>query len=76
MTQFDGSQLCTKWLGWAYTWVPRQEADPKTKTTHSHLEILGELAKIYAEDSIWLPATLCKVVGMDLYVALTSRTEP
>jgi hypothetical protein len=39
MTQFDGSLLCVERWGWTYMWAPRQERDPKTKTSRSHLKI-------------------------------------
>jgi hypothetical protein len=42
-TQFDGPLLCAKWWGWIYTWAPRQEPDPKTKTSHSHLKKFREI---------------------------------
>jgi hypothetical protein len=52
MTQFDGSLLCVERWGWTYMWAPRQERDPKTKTSRSHLKTFEKLAEIYGDDSI------------------------
>jgi hypothetical protein len=52
MTQFDCPLLCAEWRGWTYMWAPRQEPDPKTKTSRSHLKTFEKLAEIYADDSI------------------------
>jgi hypothetical protein len=52
MTQLDCPLPRAEWWGWTYTWAPRQEPDPKTKTLRSHLKIFEKLAEIYADDSI------------------------
>jgi hypothetical protein len=52
VTQLDCLLLRAEWWGWTYTWAPRQEPDPKTKTSRLHLEIFEKLAEIYADDSI------------------------
>jgi hypothetical protein len=38
MTQFVCPLLRAEWRGWTYMWAPRQEPDPKTKTSRSHLK--------------------------------------
>ena len=48
----------------------------KLKTTHSHHKILSKLTEIVGDDSLWLAATLCKAVWLDLHVDPTSRAGP
>jgi hypothetical protein len=50
MTQFDGLLLCAEWWGWTYTWAPRQEPDPKTKTSRLYLKSFEKLPEIYIDD--------------------------
>jgi hypothetical protein len=50
--QFDGPLLYAEWWGWTNTWARRQEPNPKTKTSRSHLKTFEKLAEIYGDDSI------------------------
>ena len=48
----------------------------KLKTTHSHHKIISKLNEICWRRLVWLAATLCKVVWLELHVVPRQEPDP